>query len=139
MRSTYGDLLAPLTTDSDQVVGRNDQVVGRSDQVVGFDAEVRALCMAVWPRNTAANLAVAADITVRQAERLLERKDPQGFSLKVYRRLMFGAHGKRFHQLLMKGCAAAWWGELDQERQLADLRRQKRAIERELQELEGRR
>ncbi|MCZ7564724.1 MAG: hypothetical protein M5U08_13870 [Burkholderiales bacterium] len=87
MRGAHHDLFARANR------GR-DQVVGISDQVVGLDDKLRAECMALWPAKTAVHLAIAADVTVRQAERILGRH--QGFSLAVYSRLLQASTASAF-------------------------------------------
>lgn len=130
------DLFAPATSATDQLVGTRDQKVAGADQLVAFEEEVRSLIRASWPRpKTAQHLSIVADVTVRQAERILARQ--QGISLSTFRALARSEHGDKFVALLMRGSHAPWWTEVSHERRLSALRKQRRAVERELRDLEG--
>lgn len=136
MRKASAAQLTFATLGRDHVVAKSDAVVATSDHMVAFDEKVRRLCFKLWPQpTTAAQLSIAADITVRQAQRILSRK--HGFSLPVYGHLMRGLHGEAFLDLMMDGAAPEWWREVGQERRISAVKRRKRALEQELRELEG--
>lgn len=135
MSEMLPDLFPKTNPQEDHVVGISDQSVGAGDQLVGFHNDVRLLCRTLWLRKSAYQLAIAADVTVRQAERLLAGQ--QDFSLAVFRRLLQGEHGDRFLAVLMAGSSAAWWKDVAQERQISELKRRKRELERELKALDG--
>lgn len=136
MKHASPDLFAKSNTHGDHVVATNDSVVAKNDQMVAFDEKARELCLKLWPKPaTAAHLSIAADITVRQAQRILGRK--QGFSLPVYGRLMRGLHGEAFLDLIMAGAAAEWWREVGHERRIRGIKRQRSHLEKQLRELEA--
>jgi cell division protein FtsB len=95
---------------------------------------LRRLFRQLWPAKTAQHLALAADVTVRQAERLLAGE--QGMSYAVFERLLNGAQGYAFLRHAMRNARPDWWREIDQERRLGELRKQRKALERQLKQLE---
>ena len=130
------------TLRRDQVVAKSDHAATTSDQLVAFDPvfdeRARRLIWSIWPKQiAAAQLSIHGGVTVRQAQRILGRK--QGFSLRVYGALMRSLHGEKFLDLIMDGSPAAWWREVGQERRIRSVKQRKRALEAELRELEAER
>jgi hypothetical protein len=135
MSTARHDLFGGANRLGDHLVGNGDQVGAELDQVVGgFDEQVRKLIRLIWPNKATQHFSIAADVTVRQAERILARE--QGISLAVYRRLLCGEHGERFLWLLMGDATPEWWREIGHERQLTAVKKQMRALERKRGELE---
>jgi len=132
------DLFAGANTSRDHMVAKTTTPSQmRPDGREDFDARVHALCTRIWPgRSFVPALAIAADITVRQAQRIFNRE--QGFSLDVFRKLTRDkAHGEQFLRLFMDGCEADYWIEMGQERQITALKKQRKALEKQLRELDG--
>jgi hypothetical protein len=113
-----------------------DQVVGQSDQLVGRSADLRRIFRALWPAKTATNLSLAADVTVRQAERIMAGE--QGLSLAVFCRLLHGEHGLQILRAAMGDAAPQWWREFGLERQITEKKKRRLMIDRELNDLEQR-
>lgn len=128
------DLVDLANLPNDQLVGSRDQAVGNSDQMVGVQEELRKQIKAIWPTKTAQHLSIAADITVRQAERILARD--QGISLAVFYNLARSPKGFWFVEVLMRGATAQWWAERENERRIMEKKRLAKQLARELQELE---
>lgn len=119
----------------DQLVAKSDRIVAKGDHLVAFDEQCRALCRSIWPgRTTAPQLAINGDVEVRQAQRILARE--QGFSLAVIRSLLHSPFGASFFDLLMQGSQADWARDTLQERRMADLRKRRRELEKQLKALE---
>lgn len=136
MGAASRDLFADANLVRDQLVAKSDRVVAKGDQLVAFDENVRRLCRDLWPgRTTAPQLAIHGDVDVRQAQRILARD--QGFSLAVFRNLMHSPYGGSFFDLFMRGSTAEWAREVLHERKITNARRQRRAIEKQLKELEA--
>lgn len=116
---------AKLGTDAD---------VGINDKNVGVSKELRNLFRRIWPRKTAAYLAIAGDVTVRQAERILAG---QGIGAAVLTSLLRSEHGDAILEITMRGAMPIWWKEAFHERRISAARRKRQAAERELQQLES--
>jgi hypothetical protein len=130
------DLFGFSNANSDQLVGNSDQLVGNRDHVVALQEGIRKVIKECWPRKPAYHLALALDVTVRQAERILSGK--QGVSLIGFQRLMRdSAYGERFFDLFVEGGKAQWIAEVRQERKITDIKRKRRALEQELKALGG--
>jgi len=102
---------------------------------VRFDA-VRKIFKAMWPKKTAVNLALYADLTARQAEKLL--RGEQGFSGSVITRMLQGEHGLHVLRALMGTTTPEWWQEFDIERSITQARKDEAAAQRRRRELEAR-
>ena len=69
------------------VCGQSAESDGHEAGTVGeFDRAAVALCRRLWPTKTAAWLAIAGEVTVDHAARLLSGR--RGFSLPTFRRLL---------------------------------------------------
>jgi hypothetical protein len=112
-----------------------DQKDGGSDQSVGQSKDLQALFRRIWPKKTAVYLAIAGDVTVRQAERIISGK--QGIGGRVLAQLLRGEHGAEILEVIMKGAMPTWWKEAFHERRITAARRKRQQAERELRELEG--
>ena len=121
------DLFGDAKAISDALDGGNDTDVGASQQL-------RNLFRRLWPKKTAAYLAIAGDITVRQAERILAG---HGIGAAVLIHLLRSEHGAEVLEITMQGVMPAWWREAFHERKIANARRKRQAAERELRELEA--
>ena len=136
MDAASRDLFVDANAGCDSTVAKSDRAVAKGDHMAAFDEDVRKLCRAIWPgRTTAPQLAIHGDIDVRQAQRILAREN--GFSLRVFRRLMHSPYGGSFFDLLMAGSTSEWARETRQERKISNIRKQRRELERQLKELEG--
>lgn len=113
---------------------RSDSKVGVRDSLVGRSEEFRSLFKRIWPRKTAAHLAIAADVTVRQAERYMSGDQPFGGDV-IFRLLRSDAGGDLL-EIIMKGVNPDWWRATFHERRIAAARRRRKEAERELRELE---
>jgi hypothetical protein len=133
MKHAYPDIFSVATTRRDQLVAKNDHVVAQTDHADAFNEAVRTLCRAVWPgRTSSPQLAIAADITTRQAERIMGRE--QGFSLQVYRKLIQCEQGDKFLALLIGDANPTWWRELNDGRNIVIAKKEKKLADRRFQE-----
>jgi hypothetical protein len=111
----------------------SDKNVGENDKDVGVSKDLRNLFRRIWPKKTAAYLAIAGDVTVRQAERILAG---QGIGAAVLTNLLRSEHGAEVLEATMRGAMPPWWKEAFHERRISAARRKRQAAERELRELE---
>ncbi len=111
-----------------------DSLVGVSDSLVGRWSALRNLFKVLWPKKTAAHLALVVDTTVRQAERIVG--DEQGIGAAALVRLLRSEHGGEVLDVLMAGANPTWWRATFKERQIAAARRERKDAERRLKALE---
>lgn len=123
------DLFARANLDTIQMDSGSIQVDGRFDTL-------RKMFRTLWPTKTAVNLALYADVTVGQADKLLGGK--QGFSGAVITRMLQGEHGLQVLRALMGTAAPQWWQEFDLERSITQARKDEIAAQRRRRELEAR-
>ena len=79
-------------------------------------------------------MALAGDITVREAERVIS--GDRGISLAVYERLFLSEHGYKFMRAMAGDASPDWWREIGHEHEIAKLKKQKRDLENSLKALE---
>lgn len=116
-------------------VVKSDRPVAKNDKVVAFDELARKLCISLWGVDRAvAQISIHGDVTVRHAQRIMARDS--GFSLDVYRNLMRSPYGGSFFDLMMDGAQSEWARDTLQERRMADLRKRRRELEKQLKALE---
>ena len=126
--NTSHDLFADAKSGTDHKDGVSDQDTGASETV-------RKLFRQIWPKKTAIYVAIAGDITIRQAERIVAGH--QGLSFPVFSRLLRSEHGAAILEAAMAGAKPGWWKEAFHERQIASARRRRQEADRELRRLEA--
>jgi hypothetical protein len=124
-----------MVAQNDLLVATNDHMV-ESDFDADFDEQARRLCIKLWTKKlAAAQLSIHGDVTVRQAQRIIGRR--QGFSLKVYRRLVASLYGDDFLALFVAGSPIA--ESIEHDRRIRQARQRRREIDDELKALEAER
>ena len=104
-----------------------------SDIHVGIYRRLCRLFSDLWPGKTPADLAVTADVSTRQAERVLGGHSR--FSGDSLINLLRGDHGGKVLQEIMRGCPAKWWRRTDTAMRLAELERGQELQRQEIEQL----
>lgn len=146
MGANIRDLTKKANPASDKVVSIGDDTSNTEDTNSAdvlfeeFQENLRVLFRSIWPVKTAQWLALASDLTPRQAARILARE--QGVSLKTLWHLTQSEHGQKFHRAYMSSMRGTdWWQKLCASERIAEIKEQQRVLqkdlERELKNLSG--
>lgn len=113
---------------------RRDSNVGAGDLLVGQSEALKNLFRHVWPKKTAVHLSIAADVTIRQAERYLAGDQPFGWAVTC--RLLRSEIGGDILEIIMEGAKPEWWLVAFHERRIAKARRERKEADKRLKALE---
>lgn len=111
-----------------------DVRVGRNDTSVGPFDRLRSFFLDLWPSLTAPNVAGAANISVRSAERFLAGQN--GLSAESLLELLATDDGLWFLEIMMGERKPKWWRSFKRHCQFERLREQQASLAAQLDDLE---
>ncbi len=102
---------------------------------IAYQDELRRLIRLTWPECTAKFLAATADISVRQAERVMARQKKISFDL-FWALMENDQFGARFHWAILDHLTARWTPAARRDREFVQIENEQRALNERKQKMQ---